>query len=68
MGVEVLEFMEQSPSAETNNTKGSQAILLFITVFTTAHHLFLNQARWMQSTHILFYIQHIPLCYRIDRQ
>jgi len=42
MGVEELELehMEQSPSAETN----SRAVLLFITVFTTARLVFLYEA------------------------
>jgi hypothetical protein len=50
MGVEKLELIEQSPSAETN----SQAVLRFITMFTTARLVFLYESTWMQSIHILF--------------
>jgi hypothetical protein len=39
-GAEELELMEQSPSAKTN----SQAVLGFITVFTTARLVFLYEA------------------------
>ena len=50
MCVEELALMEQSPSAETK----SQAVLQFITVFTTARLVFLYEATWMQPTCILF--------------
>lgn len=50
MGVEELELMEQSPSAEAN----SQAVLRFTSVLTTARLVFLYESTWMQSTHILF--------------